>query len=388
MCLKSFSQRAVGVFSLLALSVELCAAISSLGLSGDRSKVAEYLNAEASPSTLSLVEGLHGEALKEALSSISPARNAYSQYVAAQTAFSFSTALSLSLDRYRFSDKIPLERDKGEGFLEAFITSGHLGKAKQNPGFNYFSEAALAGADYHRSSRALVGAAVGYAHTHYYDNGCAGHGHNSQYVGSLYSDIRIYHGYIAPAFWGMFTEVSEVRRVVFTGFSQEAKAHLLAWQMMPKLSLGFFIERPWGYVNPFMELDWFVAWQRSYQEKGASPFNAKEKQSHSSQLRAEAGVKFYQYWDMPWGTFILKEKTAYALQKLFGVGNVFGSFIGMGGVLNVRALRSNINLGIFQLDCISLIGKKNPWEIDVSYEGEFGVKYYSNSLTLNFVKHF
>ena len=139
---------------------------------------------------------------------------------------------------------------------------------------------------------------------------------------------------------------------------------------------------------PFTSVDWAVSWQRSYQERGASPFNAKQKAHTSSLVRSETGLKFCEKWDKSWGAFLLREKLSYVFEKPFGTGTVNTAFVGTPGSFTVTAVNQNLNLGSVGLNFIAAIGKKKPYRVDLGYEGEFGSNYWSSQLNLTVSKDF
>jgi autotransporter-associated beta strand protein len=388
-------------------------AIPTEGLSGNALKVADYLNNHAPPSNeFTQLAFLSGSALKDALNSVSPARNGFATYISAQMAFSLSNVVNTHLDSLRFdvrsskednftaaltadsSDDIrgPAKNQRADNKYSAWITGfgeyAHQSASLQNPSFHFISEAILAGFDYLPGDRNLVGASLGYAHTHYHEHHHRGHGNINYYFGSLYGNAYMGHFFISPAIWGMFNQTHNTRHISFTGFSQNARADIFAWQLIPHLEIGYDFGFSWGNVVPFTEADWSISWQRSYQEQGASPFNAKQKAHNSSMVRSETGIKFCEKWTYDWGAFLLKEKAAYIFEKPFGTGTVNASFVGTPSSFTVTAVNENLNLGSVGLGFMVAVGKERPVKVDLDYAGEFGDHYWSNELMLTLSKHF
>jgi len=385
--------------------------ISTTGLSGNALKVANYLNKHAETDTIALLEGLSGTALKNALNSVSPARNAFGTYVAEQIAFSFSNLLTTHIDtdlaaRESVSKqdlvaslftsaskkappiKVEKPKSKFSGWVSGFGEFAHQRAQNQNPSFNFISEAVVAGFDYHLKKKDLIGAALGYAHTHFYDKGAAGFGNINYYFASAYGYTSIKQFYLSPAVWGIFNENSNTRKVLFPGFSKSAKAHIFAWQFVPHLESGYQFKYNWGNLTPFASADWAINWQRSYREKGAHPFNASQRASNSSMVRSEAGLRFCERWQGDQTSFILKEKLSYVFEKPFGVGTVNTAFVGTPSSFTVEAVNHSLNLAAVGLDFLVAFGEERSWLIDLSYNGEFGSSYMSNDLILNLTKHF
>lgn len=71
-------------------------------------------------------------------------------------------------------------------------------------------------------------------------------------------------------------------------------AKIFAWQLLPHLEIGYDAKFSWGNIVPFTSADLAISWQRGYQEKGASPFNATSKAKSNSIVSSEAGLKFFE----------------------------------------------------------------------------------------------
>lgn len=387
------------------------AQISTISLSGNALKVANYLNDNAAYSTIGLFYGFSDSQLQGAMNAISPSRNSFGTYASTQTLFSVSNLLSAHVDSFRVlqkpsskgkqlsaltadsSDTIYMpSSDQAENKFSAWVTGfgefAHLSAISQNPSFNYLAGAVLAGLDYNQGNTDLVGCSLGYAHTYYYEAGSAGHGDTNSYVGSVYGSAHIKDFYFSPAICGVFNQTDNTRNISFTGFSEKAHADIFAWQLIPHLEVGYEFAFSWGDVIPFISADWAINWQRGYQEHGASPFNAKQKANNSSMVRSETGLKFSESWEKSWGALILKEKASYVFEKPFGTGTVNTSFVGSPGSFTVTAVNQNLNLGAVGLNFLVAVGKKKLIKVDFGYEGEFGVNFWSNDITLTLSKEF
>ncbi len=388
-------------------------AIPTQGLHGNLLIVANYLNAGAPPSSgFTSLAALSGDTLEQALKSVSPARNAFGTYIAAQTAFSLSNLVSSRIDGFRFSGKESLQdqflsalvadatdrvaapvtskgpKNKYSAWISGFGEFAHQAASLQNPSFNFISEAVLVGFDYQGENRGLAGGSLGYAHTHYSEENNAGHGNINYYFGSVYGNCFIGDFYLSPAGWGLFNETDNTRNISFPGFSEKAHAEIFAWQLVPHLEVGYDVEFSWGDVIAFTSADWAISWQRGYQEHGAFPFNAKQKAKSSSMVRSETGLKFCQKWDKSWGAFFLREKASYVFEKPFGTGTVNTSFVGTPSSFTVTAVNQNLNLGSVGLNFIAAIGREKPFKVDFGFEGEFGSNYWSSELNVTVSKDF
>jgi autotransporter-associated beta strand protein len=413
--------------------------IPTQGLHHNELKVANYLN-EAFDNgyipqeEIILFTALDQTDLKKALDSVSPARNAFANYITQQMAFSLSDILTRHIDQFRKSKNNLMEGEQMAGLFadasnklafinfsdtdqpewkknrrlrkreqectpiestaqNSFWVSGfgeYAGQeaSKQNPSFNFWSGAVLGGFDYHMENEGLVGTAVGYAHTHFSEDKKMGSGNIGYYFASIYGNAYAGNWYFTPSVWGIFNQTKNVREIKFPGFDQKARATIFAWQLVPHLEVGYDFKYTWGNVIPFTSADWAISWQRGYHEHGASFFNARSREKSNSMLRSETGLKLCQRWEKSWGVVSLREKAAYIYETLFGTGNVTTAFAGIPTSFTVVALEKNLNLADFAIDFAMAIGHENPTTISLGYEAEVGRYYSSNQLVLTLNKDF
>lgn len=395
--------------------------ISTVGLSGNAQHIANYLNANASSSTLDLLAPLSGKSLQNALNSVSPARNAFAAYITEQTAFSLSDLITAHLDSVRFAGQVlrsqpsqtacaqdaiafliadnnqeiaipllPIEkkREKFSVWISGFAEYANQPSSSQNPAFHYLSEAALMGLDYYGANRDIMGGTLGYAHTHFSESRHAGHGDIDYYFAALYGHAAVYDFYFSPAIWGIVNRTENRRHISFPDFSQTAKAHIHSKQFLPHLEIGYDVMSEKIEIVPFTSVDWALSWQNGYKEHGAAPFNAKQKSIRTSIIRSETGLKISLNWEKNWGSFSLQEKIAYVYEKPFGTHHMNMVFVGTPGSFTVAAVNKPLNLGAIGLNFVINMGKIHPVEVLLNYEGEFGNRFCSNQLMLNIAKKF
>ncbi|MBU6445804.1 MAG: autotransporter domain-containing protein, partial [Verrucomicrobia bacterium] len=338
--------------------------IPTTGLSGNQSRIVNYLNQYGTSSSVLLLYQLTENALQKAINSISPARNAFGNYIAAQTAFSLSELLSVYLDNCRFRARptggSPLVADASDDiaflmqrkkpcikvqapaqcpccsvWVSGFGELAYTGASSQNPSFHFNSGGALLGFDYRGQEENLVGGSLGYAHSHFYDAGAVGKGQINYFFLAVYGNGSIGDFYLSPAVWGISSTTHNDRWISFPGFSATACADIPTWQLVPHLEMGYEIDLCALELIPFAAVDWAISWQKSYTENGAAPFNAHQKACRSSVIRAEAGLKFYERWDCDWGAFLLREKGSYVFEEPFDTGKVIAAFAGTPGSFTV-----------------------------------------------------
>ncbi len=400
----NFSLREDGDSLYLSYEAQL---INTHSLTGNRRSVADYMNKYASNETFFLVNGLEGNDLKTAMDAISPARNAFGTYIVEQNAFSLSGLLASHIDGSRSfvkdqnpsiaallvdaNDEMIGNPSPSQGDFSAwglgFGELAHQKSSQHNPAFHYAVGGALGGFD-HKMGEGLAGFALGYSGTYFHDSNHMGRGHINSYFASIYGNAPIGSFYFSPAIWGVFNETHNIRDIVFPGVSEEAKAHIFSWQVIPHLETGYRFKLPFGVITPYTSADLAILWQRGYQEHGASPFNATQKRNNSSMVRSETGLKFFENWEKDWGSFVMKEQVAYVFEKPYGIGTVNTSLVGTPSSFTVTAVNQNLNLALVGMDFICSIGKKNPVQLSLSAKGEFGVNYQLGELTLDVVKRF
>ncbi len=401
----NFSLNTVGNSIYLSYSMS---EISTSNLTGNALIIANYLNQNGNNASLLPFIGLTTDETTQALNAISCARNAFGPYIATQTAFSLSQYLGEHMDTLRFTNQSRFNNasmamladssDEPRCFLDqkrhyslwigGFGNLSHQSASLQNPAFHFNTESILVGCDYQAKASSVAGGAVGYAHSHFYEQQNMGSGNINYYFATAYANGKIGPFYISPALWVIFDEVCQKRHIFFSGFSQTAKAKIFAWQIVPHLEIGYPIAYPWGNIIPFSSLDWSLSWQRKYQENGASPYNAQQKAKNPSMVRSETGLKLLQKWEWDKFAFYLKEKMSYVFEKPFHLREVNAFFTGLPGSFTVSSLNQTLNLGVIGLDFLFAFDQNRSATIDFDYEGQYGAHYWSNQLMLTLSKHF
>jgi outer membrane autotransporter protein len=399
-----------------------------IGLTGNDLTIAKYLNKSnlTSQAYLDLTK-LSGHALKEALSSVSPTRNADGIYAAEQTMFALSEMVTSHLDEHRFfksmneenytvamrladasdelladaSDDIAFfgsknsckpvccipETEDYDFWIGAFGELSYQKAQDQSPAFNFLTEGVLAAFDYYMD-RGFIGGGLGYAHTHLHEDNHAGKASINYGIGTVYGGFDMSHFYMDVALLGVYNHIDNHRFINFPGFSATASAKINGWQFDPHVDLGYDVDYDWGCLEPFAAVDWANSWQRGYHEHGADSLNMSQGRHHSSLLRTEAGLKLYEDWQYDWGSFLLKEKLSWVYKKPFGTGSVTAAVVGGAGFFTVESLTSVQNLGAVGFEFLARIGKRNPVSVGVAYAGEFGKQYQSHEVLLSVTKDF
>ena len=135
-------------------------------------------------------------------------------------------------------------------------------------------------------------------------------------------------------------------------------------------------------------LDWANAWQKSYTEKGDSPFNASQKSFHGSLLRTEAGLRFYETLFFDSWNLTFQEKISYVNTQSYNAGKVKAFLVGAPGSFTVETLSSAINLGVAQLAMSFAPLCSHFPTTTLFYQGEFSAKYQSHQINLELAWQF
>jgi autotransporter-associated beta strand protein len=387
--------------------------------------VANYLNKAFEEgylpaSAIELFINLDHSDLKHAMDSISPARNAFANYITQQVALSLSDLVTKHLDGFRMEQTASLidtskkckpgrcgcknktskwklkrcackntpSKSAFSGWLSGFGKYAHQGAEKQNPAFNFWSDAILGGFDYHLDTNNLVGTSIGYAGSYFSEAHQKTHGHINYYFANLYGNAYVDNLYFSPSIWGIFNDTQNIRKIAFPGYAAKAEAKICAWQLVPHLEVGYNLKYKWGSLTPFTSVDWAITWQRKYEEQGAIFFNARSKAKSNSILRSETGVKRFERWDNCWGSFFLQEKIAYVFETLFGTDDVATALTGIPIDFTTKALQKNLNLADIAIDFAVAFGKKKSTTLSLGYEGQVGPHYWSNQVVLALNKMF
>jgi len=376
--------------------------ISTNHLSGNNLKLANYLNefAPVSPEFVTLV-GLSGGSLNTALGSVSPVRNAFATFASQETAFSLSDIVSGYLSNRRLNTaclRIDYGFDDtcsrcatdspytvwGGGFLQNARQSAE----RQNPAFQFNSQAVLVGVDYSQFPDVLFGGGLGYAHTHLTEHKHAGNASIKYCFATIYGMMNWNRFYVESALWGISHQINNDRHIHFSGFDEVAHAKYNGWQMIPHLGFGLKNKCFFGEIEPFAAFDWVINWENGFHEHGAGDLNMRQKAQASSLLQSEVGFRFYEPWIYSWGVLGAKENISYINRVPFNTGKVTAAIAGASNYLTLKSLTSSQNLAAVNLELFVQLGENQSYTTSLEYDGEFGDKYKSNAGMLRIAVEF
>ena len=354
--------------------------IPTAGLSGNALTIANALNANPNSEAFALIAALDPADLRRALDSISPARNAFGLFMAQQTAFSINETVAKHIDWLSDATACNCACD-GEFSIwtSAFGELLFQDATRQNPAFTGTTGGIIVGGDYTFGSSLILGLSGGYAYTDFDVEECAGSGRLNDYFGELYAGFSWCNWYAAPIVTAMYSRIHNKRNIAFPGYAEKATTSIPLWQVIPRLEIGYRGELCGREFIPFTSLDWAFAWQDSYNEHGASPFNFHGKSRHASMLRSETGVKIFAPFDYGWGTFFIQPKVSYVYEQLFQTDVIKGNFVGLPTNMTLFALNNTLHLADAEIDFGVLI---DDYTFSLGYEGQFGSNFNSNQFLL------
>jgi uncharacterized protein with beta-barrel porin domain len=388
--------------------------IDTTGLTGNNLKVANYLNSLVNYAPLQPIladlSTLPLSQLNQALSTIDPARNAFSTFMLQNLAFTFSDIVSSRLSNQRFAESVseedggsevaaliagPIMRSAQKRHCATYSTWGsvfgsfaHEKEQDQTPAFNMSAGGVLVGFDAFGFSHATIGGTLGYAHIDINEDNHFGHQQSNDYVASVYTDFYVSNFFLDLAVWGGYHHTDGKRHVFFPGFNENAHSKTHGWQVVPHMMLGYDIETCWSTFEPFAQIDWAVNFEHAFKEYGAGVLNMSQKAHTSSLLRSEVGLAAFQtHTACNGGLFVIREKLSYVNKKPFHSGRVTAAIVGApGGSFTVETLTGTQNMVSPGLE----LYYQTPSDVFISatYEGEFGSGYRSNSILAKIGKAF
>ncbi|MBX3719415.1 MAG: autotransporter outer membrane beta-barrel domain-containing protein [Parachlamydiales bacterium] len=277
-----------------------------------------------------------------------------------------------------------------------FDAIGYLASQKkqhQTVGFDPYSAGVILGLDRSLNDHWKIGGGAAYTFTHIHEHHRAGHSDINQEYLFVYGTWASTHFYVDGALWGGHFQIHNVRKIHMTGWDFRATSHPKGWQLTPHLEFGYermfqtyWLKQPGQYsawiINPFAMFDWANNWQNSYHERGNGPFNAAQKSHHSSFLRSEAGLRFYELWSFCSWRFILEEGISYVNKKPFEVGTMNAFLVGSPGNFTMETLTGTQNLASAEVSMtFQPVNRIYPYG-SLTYQGEYNGSFQSHQLTL------
>jgi len=415
-----------------------------VSLSPNQQAVLSYLLALMDAPSLSPIfqdlAALSADELRDALDSISPARNAAATFFTNQTAFGVSrTALNRLRDGRILRHIIPRGKNSLETAMAAKCENlialaeqqpelekdlvailgmsnkkpaGHAKTAaaplessaiwfagygdflsqdgqNSNPKIDDTATGGILGFDYYGSQNGIFNICAGYIHNNISEAHHAGGGMSNGAILSVYGTAYLGNGYIETGALGGYNRFTMSRDVVIqspTPFDMTAKSSFNNWIAMPHIAGGYDWMMNWGVIEPFASFDWAVSFQQAYKEKGADPLNMNIKSQTPSILRSEVGLNIYETWDTPKSTLLFQQSASYVNKAFFNTK--MGSSViiptalpaGAPGSFTVTTYNKTLNLVGIRAE-LFYKHKSSGFFLSGAYAGEFGSGYMSNDIT-------
>ncbi len=375
--------------------------LSTNGLNSNNLTLVNFLNNFANTSqAFNTLFTLSANDLEGALEAVDPARNAIPRFVIDDTMFAFSDMLN---DHFAFRHLSHILQNRcycqtecaDECGCGGFWIDGYADFVKQEawaetPGFRFNSEGVFLGYDQNYSKDTVVGATLGYNHSHYRVNNHFGNGNINSFVIAPYGLTYCGDFYIDAALTYAYSRIKNERNIVFTGFDGEAESSHHSNQLMPHLGFGYDCNTNYcGVIEPFAEFDWVFNWDEDFREFGSDAFDFRQKHNASWILRSKVGLNMYQTWDYGCNdcdTFVLEETFAYVNKTLNNVGKVKATLPGNSHFFTVKILKKDLNLFNFGIN--ALYKGINGFYGSLTYDGEFGHNYVANEVQFQIGKLF
>ena len=290
------------------------------------------------------------------------------------------------------SEKLPsFYFDKGNSSVWLSILGSYVREKSHcpQPSFSNNITGVVLGYDYLGIRNMVIGGGLAYAHNsvHYSNSG------GKAAIDQEYAVIYLTHNgplfYINAALWGGIFQTSNKRRSL-NFITSTAKPS--GWNLSPHLEMSYPIlisPCQQTVIDPFISIDWSHNWQNNFCEKGHSGFNITMKDQHTSVLRTELGLRFYETFEFGWGNLFLEEKLSYVYRNPIHNKRANASFIGAISSFTVDTLNpSALNQGIYQLhaECSPVCLKSIYASLD--FQGSFGTQIKSQTLTFSIGKSF
>lgn len=381
--------------------------IETGGLSGNNLRLANYLNEYAPDAITDLVCNLDPGALSSALESLSPASNAFPAFIADYGLFSASQMVSDNLSQQRNNNATTeeepvaaLDQFKDPSVLTASETDqmakprlelhrpptpvgkhavwvellggvGYQKSQRQTAGFSVGSGGLMTAAEY-RWEKVLLGGGLSYLYNSSKQDWHRGHSTTNQGMAAIYSEFTLPNFYTNGSLWGGYYHVDKTRHISTPRRKGTATSHSHGWQFMPHFEIGGQVKRGYFTLEPFASADWSNNWKRGYSEHGAPGLNMKHRHRHSSMLRTESGLRFYEKILYSWGALTFIEKLSYVHRQPFGTGNEVASLVGSPGSFKTSTLDVAQNLGVGEFEIIYNPNQDRLPKCTLGYQGEFG----------------
>ena len=379
--------------------------LSTRTLSGNALKLANYLNTLESYAPFTPIYdallSLYGSSYPNALSLINPVRSTFGIYALDNSAFLISDLVSGRLANQRFAFEVkephkqlamllagpilaPIQPARGTLWAAPFGDFAHQDPQQQSSSFHFTSSGMLIGYDTFIRDHVLIGGSAGFASIGIHDAASAGSEDIYDITAAFYGSYMENHLFVDFACWGAYNHIKEKRHIVFSTVNRTATGKTHGWQIDPHILAGYTIRAHNDFIwEPYAGFDWVFNFQDSFSETGAGLLNMFQKSINASMLRSELGLSCMQEYELAsGGQLVSRETVAYVNKTPFGTGSTTAAIVGApGGTFTAETLNSSLNLVSPAIELF--YQAPNHVTLSLTYEGEFGSGYRSNSVIGN-----
>jgi|JI10StandDraft_1071094.scaffolds.fasta_scaffold09946_7 hypothetical protein len=246
---------------------------------------------------------------------------------------------------------------------------------------------ALLGFDYNGWKEGMIGGGLAYVFQdiHYSQN--FGKGKVNQEFATLYGAWYGPYVTVEAALWGGLYQFRNHRKTL--GFIT-SKSVIHGWLFAPHVSVQGPIGLSDGFfMTPFVQFDWVNNWQGKVREHGRSGLNLRVGSHYVSVLRSEVGLRLTEYKKGAYGTFKFEEGASYVNQAPFNAKKVSAYYVGSISTFNLQMFSDKVeNLGALYLGGWFIPKNLNLPEVGLNYQGEWGSKFFSQTLALEVTQRF
>jgi hypothetical protein len=264
--------------------------------------------------------------------------------------------------RHKSGDNFPALRDRGIGGILGF---DYLG----------WQDVVLGG-----------GGAYAYQDINYSDN--YGKARVHQEFLTLYGAWYQRRVTIQGALWGGLYQMKNIRKTLGT---LSSTSHINGGLFSPHLEIRtpLPIQNKGLSIEPFVMFDWVNNWQGSVKETGKSGLNLRINSRYVSLLRSEIGFHFLESIRCQKGDLSFEQSLSYVNKVPFNTHKTSTYYVGSISTFSLQMFSGRIeNLGALRLSGrFTPNSLKSPY-IALSYLGELGSKFYSNTLSLEIGQRF
>lgn len=285
----------------------------------------------------------------------------------------------------------PFYFDNGNSSVWMSVLGSHVREKSHRsiPSFTNGITGVILGYDYLGIRNMVIGGGLAYAHNSVRYSNSGGKAAIDQEYAVIYATHSGPTFYVNLALWGGVFQTNNKRRTL--GFITST-ARPTGWNLSPHVEIScpmLISSCQQNVFDPFVSVDWSNNWQNNYCEKGSSGLNISLNDQHTSILRSEFGLRFYETFEFSWGNLLLEEKLSYVNRTPIHRKKANAAFIGSLSSFTVDTLNpSALNQGIYQVHAECSPSCLNSIYASLDFQGSFGTQISSQTLTFSIGKSF